>query len=80
MSTASGLYFIGASMDKYFRAIDVETGEELWRNRMPFMGSAVPMSYRLRDDARQFVVIAAGGNPIAEMGDALVAYALPAGS
>ncbi|MBW2497060.1 MAG: pyrroloquinoline quinone-dependent dehydrogenase [Deltaproteobacteria bacterium] len=80
MSTASGLYFIGASMDKYFRAIDVETGEELWRDRMPFMGSAVPMSYRLRDDARQFVVIAAGGNPITEMGDTLVAYALPAGS
>ncbi len=77
MSTASGLYFIGATMDKYFRAIDVETGEELWRDRLPFLGNAVPMTYRLNKAGRQFVVIAAGGNPISEMGDVLVAYALP---
>lgn len=77
ISTASGLYFIGASLDRYFRAVDVETGEELWRDRLPFMGAAVPLSYRLRKDSRQFVVIAAGGNPLSEMGDALVAYALP---
>jgi quinoprotein glucose dehydrogenase len=76
-STATGLYFIAASMDKYFRAIDVETGEELWRDRLPFMGAAVPLSYRLREDGRQFLVIAAGGNPITDMGDAVVAYALP---
>lgn len=77
ISTASGLYFIGASLDRYFRAIDVETGEELWRDRLPFMAAAVPLSYRLEEDGRQFVVIAAGGNPLAEMGDAVVAYALP---
>jgi quinoprotein glucose dehydrogenase len=35
------------------------------------------MTYRLRKDGRQFVVIAAGGNPIGDMGDALIAYALP---
>ncbi len=79
MSTASGLYFIGASVDRYFRAFDVETGEELWRDRLPFHGNAVPLTYRLRPDGRQFVVIAAGGNPLASMGDALVAYALPDG-
>jgi quinoprotein glucose dehydrogenase len=79
MSTASGIYFIAAPLDQYFRAIDVETGEELWWDRLPYMGSAVPMTYRLGKDQRQFVVIAAGGNPISEMGDALVAYALPSG-
>ena len=77
MSTASGLYFIGATMDRYFRAFDVETGEELWRDRLPFLGNAVPMTYRLSKAGRQFVVIAAGGNPISGMGDVLVAYALP---
>jgi quinoprotein glucose dehydrogenase len=79
MSTASGLYFIGASMDRYFRAIDVETGEERWRDRLPFQGQAVPMTYRLDESGKQFVVIAAGGNPLGKMGDAIIAYALPGG-
>ena len=77
LSTDSGLYFVGASMDKYFRAFDVETGVELWKDRLPFAGNAVPMSYRLKQDGRQFVVIAAGANPISDMGDVMVAYALP---
>ena len=77
LSTDTGLYFVGAAMDKYFRAFDVETGVELWKDRLPFAGNAVPMSYRLKKDGRQFVVIAAGANPISEMGDVLVAYALP---
>ena len=77
MSTASGLYFTGASMDRYFRAFDVESGEEIWRDRLPSQGFAVPMTYRLSKTGKQFVVIAAGGNPLGEMGDAIVAYALP---
>jgi quinoprotein glucose dehydrogenase len=75
--TAGGLYFTGATSDLYFRAFDTDTGDELWRIRTPFNANAVPMSYRLRPDARQFVVIAMGGNPITAIGDALVAYALP---
>ena len=34
------------------------------------------MSYRLRKDAKQYLVIAAGGNPLTGSGDALLAYAL----
>ena len=56
---------------------DLEPGEELWKDRLPFAGNATPMTYRLRKDGRQFVVIAAGANPISEMGDVLVAYAWP---
>ncbi|MCE2391953.1 MAG: pyrroloquinoline quinone-dependent dehydrogenase [Proteobacteria bacterium] len=77
LSTAGGLYFIGASMDRYFRAFDVETGEPLWRYRIPYAANAAPMSYRLRPEGRQFVVVAAGGNPITGPGDALMAFALP---
>lgn len=77
LSTDSGLYFVAASMDRGFRAFDLETGELLFEDELPFAGNAVPMSYRLRPDGKQFVVIAAGANPISEMGDVLVAYALP---
>jgi len=60
--TASGVLFIGAAMDGYFRAYDVTTGKELWRDHLPAGGQANPMTYRVRADGRQFVVIAAGGH------------------
>lgn len=77
--TASGLIFIGASMDQQFRAIDVETGTELYRSKLPRAGIATPMTYQAAD-GRQIVVIAAGGHGKADMatGDFVVAFALPA--
>jgi len=77
--TSSGLVFIGAAMDDYLRAFDVETGEELWKGRLPAGGQATPMTYR--HEGRQYVVIAAGGHGRAgtRLGDAIVAYALPEG-
>jgi len=77
--TAGGLVFIGAAMDGYFRAFDVETGEELWRDALPAGGQANPMTYRARSDGPQFVVIAAGGHATlgTKTGDWVVAYALP---
>jgi quinoprotein glucose dehydrogenase len=77
--TASGLVFIGAAMDGYLRAYDTTTGEELWRHHLPAGGQAGPMTYRLRPDGRQYVVIAAGGHGTlgTEIGDSLVAFALP---
>jgi len=76
--TASGLVFIGASMDDFLRAYDVRSGEELWRARLPAGGQATPLTYR-RPGGRQFVVIAAGGHGTlgTTLGDSLVAYALP---
>jgi glucose dehydrogenase len=63
----------------YLRAFDVESGAELWRGRLPAGGQATPMTYRVRANGRQFVVIAAGGH--AQMrssaGDSLIAFALP---
>ena len=77
--TAGGLVFIGASLDDYLRAYDIETGEELWKGRLPAGGQATPMTYRVRDDGRQFVVIAAGGHNQMQTtrGDSVVAFALP---
>ncbi|HEX9875239.1 MAG TPA: pyrroloquinoline quinone-dependent dehydrogenase [Gammaproteobacteria bacterium] len=77
ITTAGGLIFMGASMDKKIRALDVRTGEEVWQARLPYAGMAVPMSYMA--DGKQYVLIAAGGNrrTFTEEGDALVAFALP---
>jgi quinoprotein glucose dehydrogenase len=77
--TGGGLVFIGAAMDDYLRGFDVETGEELWRARLPAGGQATPMTYRARDGGRQFVVIAAGGHGRGgtKLGDSLMAFALP---
>ena len=79
MVTKSGLVFIGASMDAYLRAYSVESGELLWKARLPAGGQATPMTYRVGSGGRQFVVIAAGGHGTLGTvpGDAVVAYALP---
>ena len=75
--TAGGLVFIGAALDTYFRAFDVESGEELWHARLPYGPQATPMSYRA--GGRQYVVIASTGYGRIGMpvGDAIVAFALP---
>lgn len=77
IATAGRLVFIGATTDKYLRAFSAETGRELWHARLPYTANATPVTYRLRPDGRQFVVVAAGGHGWSEPGDALVAFALP---
>jgi len=79
ITTASGLAFIGATTDRYLRAFSTESGEELWRARIPAAAQSTPMTYRLGPDGRQYVVVAAGGHGLipGRNGDALVAFALP---
>jgi len=74
--TAGGLVFIGATMDNYLRAFDIETGKMLWAARLPAGPQATPMTYRI--SGRQFVVIAAGGHATMNTspGDSLIAFAL----
>jgi quinoprotein glucose dehydrogenase len=77
--TSTGLIFVGASLDHYLRAYDLATGQILWKADLPTSANSVPMTYQVRPDGRQYVVIAAGGhwgapNP---PGDHLMAFALP---
>ena len=75
--TAGGLVFIAASaVDRFLRAFDIVTGEELWRWQLPAGGQTTPMSYVW--EGHQYVVIYAGGNPRSgtQLGDTLVAFAL----
>ena len=64
-------------MDERIRAYDMETGEELWSDKLPAGGQATPMTYL--ENGRQYIVIAAGGHGMmgTRQGDYIVAYALP---
>jgi quinoprotein glucose dehydrogenase len=75
IATASGLVFIGATLDRAIRAFDVETGRELWKADLPAGARATPMTYEA--GGRQYVVIAAGGGGPFGAGDAIIAFALP---
>jgi quinoprotein glucose dehydrogenase len=74
--TRSGLIFSAATLDRYLRAYDLSTGEELWKARLPAGGQASPITYQSGE--RQFVVIAAGGHSVlgTRRGDHVLAYAL----
>ncbi|HEY0878162.1 MAG TPA: membrane-bound PQQ-dependent dehydrogenase, glucose/quinate/shikimate family [Zeimonas sp.] len=78
--TASGIAFLSGTLDYYVRGYDVTTGEQLWRARLPAGGQATPMTY-LGKDGRQYLVVVAGGHGSlgTKAGDAVIAYALPAG-
>ena len=79
--TGSGLIFVASSMDDKIRALDVNTGDELWQAGLPNMGTAVPVTYMA--NGWQYVVIAAGGSARVsatigkKLSDHIVAFALP---
>lgn len=59
--TKSGLVFIGAALDQYFRAYDIHTGKMLWRTQLAAPAFATPTTYISPESGRQFVVVAVGG-------------------
>src|SRR5436190_2242393 len=73
--TAGGVVFIGAALDRWFHAYDVETGRELWRGPLPESGKATPMSYQLAS-GKQLVVVCVGGGGVFGAGDYVVAFTL----
>ncbi|MEW5983636.1 MAG: PQQ-binding-like beta-propeller repeat protein [Acidobacteriota bacterium] len=78
--TASGLIFVGATTDGYFRAFDTSTGRQLWETQLEASAHSVPMTFMGKDD-RQYVVVAAGGGSFLQSprGTKIVAFALPHG-
>ena len=90
--TKGGLIFIGGTMDRYFRAFDLRTGEELWHDFLPATAQATPMSYLAPKTHRQVVILSVpstsrkfgmpprpGAPPEDEdpEGGHIIAYALP---
>jgi len=74
-----GLVFIGATMDRRFRAFDLTTGDLVWKVKLPASAQSSPMTYRARPGGRQFIVLTAGGHDgmRSSLGDHIIAYALP---
>jgi quinate dehydrogenase (quinone) len=78
VTTASGIVFYAGTQDYYLRAIDVASGEELWKGRLPVGAQATPMTYVSPESGRQFVVVSAGGaRQSPDRGDYIIAYSLP---
>ena len=77
--TSAGLVIIAAAMDHHLRAFDTNNGNQLWETELPASAQATPMTYRVRPNGRQYIVIAAGGHHLmrTRLGDYLIAYALP---
>jgi len=91
LSTESGLAFVG-DLDRWFKAVDVRTGEVLWKTRLGTSVQGFPITFSV--DGRQYVAVPTGlggGSPrnvpslIAPeirhpaTGNALYVYALPEG-
>ena len=75
--TKTGLIFIGGSMDSRVRAIDLKTGNVLWKANVDAPAVAIPATYTYK--GKQYVVFSAGGNPLLtpRISDQVVAFALP---
>ena len=56
--TAGGLVFMGGTSDRFFRAFDAESGEELWRFRTNSGVIGIPTSFAV--DGRQYIAVQAG--------------------
>lgn len=77
--TRGGLVFIAGAQDDYLRAFDIETGEELWKMRLPAGGQATTRSFVSAKNGKQYVVIAPGGHQYMQttIGDHVIAFSLP---
>ena len=57
LSTAGGVAFVG-DLDRVFRAVDVKTGQTLWKTRLGTSAQGYPVSFSA--GGRQYVAVTAG--------------------
>ncbi|RDY58832.1 PQQ-binding-like beta-propeller repeat protein [Flagellimonas nanhaiensis] len=73
--TENGLLFIAGTKDGYFRAFDKETGELLWKYKLPAAAFATPSMYEV--NGKQYIALACGGEKLGtEKGNQIIAFAL----
>jgi quinoprotein glucose dehydrogenase len=58
--TSAGLVFATGTIDRKIRALDADTGKQLWEYELPAAGSAPPSTYEI-DGTQYLVVVATGG-------------------
>lgn len=79
--TKGGVAFLSGTLDYFVRAYDLQTGEEIWQDRLPAGGQATPSTYRGADGNQYLVVVAGGhGSTGTRAGDHIIAYRLGAAS
>jgi quinoprotein glucose dehydrogenase len=78
LATASGLVFHGGTKRPVLRVHDADTGERLATFELPAGLHAGPISYKLRPDGKQYLVVAPGGHIGigSPLGDHVIAYTL----
>jgi alcohol dehydrogenase (cytochrome c) len=57
LTTAGGLAFVG-DMNRVFRAVDVDTGAELWRTQLPTSVQGLPLSFSV--GGKQYIAVTTG--------------------
>lgn len=78
VTTGSGLVFFSATSDYYLRALDVKTGEVIWKIPLPVGGGSTPLVFTSPENGKQYVSVTASGSRSApDHGDYIIAYALP---
>ena len=58
MTTSGGLVFSGGTADRYFRAFDARTGEQIWQYRLNSGVLVAPVAYEV--DGKQYIAVQAG--------------------
>lgn len=78
VTTGGGVTFYAGTQDFYVRALDTDTGGELWKYRLPVGSGATPMIYASPTSGKQFLIVVAGGTRVSPLvGDYIIAFALP---
>lgn len=49
IATASGLLFLGATIDRRFRAFDSRTGRQVWETELEASAHSLPMTFLGKD-------------------------------
>jgi glucose dehydrogenase len=62
ITTAGGVLFVGASIDRRFRALDAKTGKELWVANLAESAKATPITYQGKNGKQYVAIVAAGGD------------------
>ena len=58
--TESGILLATGTLDKKFRILDSENGNELWSYKLPYIGSSPPITYTV--DGEQYILINSTGS------------------
>jgi quinoprotein glucose dehydrogenase len=79
LATASGLVFHGGTVRSALRVLDSATGRRIATFPLPAGLHAGPITYKLRANGKQYLVVAPGGHigVGSELGDYVIAYTLP---